>query len=85
MLAGTKIEHEKGVKLQPIVFKLSDILYYLLNNITPPKNSIIKSVYQSAKTENAIRLGPAALPDYDDAKHRNKIFFDDDHASIWSK
>ena len=85
MLAGTQIMPGKGVKLQPIVFKLSDLLYYLLNNITPPKNSIIESVYQSAKTENDIRLGPAALPDYDDAKHRNKIYFYDNHVSILSK
>ena len=84
MLAGTQIVPGKGVKLQPIVFKLSDLLYYLLNNITPPKNSIIVSVYQSAKTENDIRLGPATL-DYDDAKHRNKFFFDDNHVIILSK
>ena len=58
MLAGTQIGPVKGVKLQPIVFKLCDLLYYLLNNITPPKNSIIEYVYLSAKTENDIRLSP---------------------------
>ena len=74
MLAGTKIVPGKGLMFQPIVFQLSALLYYILNNITPPKNSIIASVYLSAKTENDIRLGPGAEADYDDAKHRNKIF-----------
>ena len=75
MLAGTKIVPGKGVYLQPIVFIISDLLYYFLNNITPPKNSIIESVYLSAKTENDIRLGPGAEADYDDAKHRNTNLF----------
>ena len=83
MLAGTQIGPVKGVKLQPIVFKLCDLLYYLLNNITPPKNSIIESVYVSTKTENYISLCPGAVADYDDARHKNKFFLTKTMSVFW--